>query len=114
MLAEILSQKRKELESIDLVSEIERMKNQASQSGSVRSLRQNLTEEREISLIAEIKRRSPSRGLLAENLDVEKLARSYEEAGAKAISVLTESTFFGGSVDDLKALGGVDAFMLTV
>jgi indole-3-glycerol phosphate synthase len=104
MLAEILSQKRRDLESIDLVSETERMRNLASQSGPVRSLRQNLTEEREVSLIGEIKRRSPSRGLLAENLDVEKVTRSYEEAGAKAVSVLTETVFFGGSVDDLKTV----------
>ncbi|HYZ92604.1 MAG TPA: indole-3-glycerol phosphate synthase TrpC [Actinomycetota bacterium] len=55
-----------------------------------------------MSLIAEIKRRSPSKGDLKPDLDPAELARAYERAGARAISVLTESDFFGGSEDDLK------------
>ncbi|MCX7981612.1 MAG: indole-3-glycerol phosphate synthase TrpC [Syntrophales bacterium] len=52
-------------------------------------------------IIAEIKRRSPSRGMLAPHVDVEKLASLYEKNGAKAISVLTDKEYFGGSLDDL-------------
>jgi indole-3-glycerol phosphate synthase len=54
-------------------------------------------------VIAEIKRRSPSRGNLADIPDAAELARTYERAGASAISVLTESRGFGGSPDDLIA-----------
>lgn len=54
-------------------------------------------------VIAEIKRASPSKGPLNENLDAAALARSYAEGGADAISVLTEPTGFKGSLDDMKA-----------
>ena len=54
-----------------------------------------------ISLIAEVKRASPSRGVLIENVDSVDLGGLYEEAGARAISVLTDARFFQGSLDDL-------------
>ena len=54
-------------------------------------------------LIAEVKRRSPSAGAIVENLDVATTVRAYEQAGAAAISVLTDVQFFGGSLGDLAA-----------
>ena len=56
-----------------------------------------------IKLISEIKRRSPSRGFLAEIPDAAAQAKLYEASGAHAISVLTEESGFGGSLEDLKA-----------
>ena len=58
---------------------------------------------KDISLIAEIKRASPSRGLLRRNLVASSLARIYSQSGAAAISVLTESEYFWGSYADLTA-----------
>ena len=52
-------------------------------------------------VIAECKRRSPSRGILRERYIASSHARAYAESGAAAISVLTEPTFFDGSLDDL-------------
>jgi indole-3-glycerol phosphate synthase len=57
-----------------------------------------------LALIAEIKRRSPSKGDLAPDLDAVLQARAYEAAGAEAISVLTEPDRFGGSMEDLRAV----------
>ncbi|MFC1746566.1 hypothetical protein ACFL35_21420 [Candidatus Riflebacteria bacterium] len=56
----------------------------------------------ELAVIAEIKRRSPSRGELADIPDVTKQAKSYLAGGAAAISVLTDKHAFAGSLDDLK------------
>ena len=60
-----------------------------------------------IGVIAEVKRRSPSRGELAPIADPAALARDYAEAGARVISVLTEGRHFGGSLDDLDAVRAV-------
>jgi indole-3-glycerol phosphate synthase len=56
------------------------------------------------SVIAEVKRRSPSKGELADIPDPTTLAAAYERGGAAAISVLTEERRFGGSLDDLRAV----------
>ena len=59
---------------------------------------------RGLALIAEVKRRSPSEGVIAPRLDPVAHARTYAAAGARAVSVLTEATRFGGSIGDLEAV----------
>ena len=70
---------------------------------AVRDCLPNLLSE-EISLIAEVKRSSPSKGALATITDPAGLAAQYEEAGAHVVSVLTEQRRFGGSLADLDAV----------
>jgi indole-3-glycerol phosphate synthase len=53
-------------------------------------------------VITEIKRRSPSRGALNQNLDPTQIAQQYEQGGASCLSVLTDQDFFGGSTEDLQ------------
>jgi indole-3-glycerol phosphate synthase len=57
-----------------------------------------------IRLIAEVKKASPSRGLLSPNLNPTELAQTYAEGGAAAISVLTEENYFMGSIEQLAAI----------
>jgi indole-3-glycerol phosphate synthase len=57
-----------------------------------------------VTVLAEVKRRSPSKGAIDESLDAVAQARAYAGGGAAAVSILTEPTHFGGAVDDLRAV----------
>lgn len=65
------------------------------------SLRKYLLREDKAGIIAEIKRKSPSKGMINEHVSVERTSISYMQGGASAISVLTDTEFFGGKNDDL-------------
>ena len=63
-----------------------------------------LTVPGRVRIIAECKRRSPSRGILRSDYQPDRIAAAYEAHGAAAVSVLTEPTFFDGSLDHLRAV----------
>src|SRR5262245_61582139 len=75
---------------------------QPSTRGFALALEQASTDDG-LAIIAEIKRRSPSKGALNADLDAGQLAKRYESGGATCLSVLTDHEFFGGSPADLAA-----------
>ncbi len=93
MLDEILANKRHEVERL---AEID----VATLRPSGRGFRKAL-EAKGLSIIAEVKRRSPSGGTLADSVDPATQARRYAEGGARAVSVLVDRAYFGGSWNDL-------------
>ncbi len=76
---------------------------QARTAAPVRDFGAALRHASPLGVIAEVKRRSPSKGDLAPDLDPGLLASAYESGGAACVSVLTDVDHFGGSIDDLQA-----------
>jgi len=67
------------------------------------SLKKFLLDENKTGIIAEFKRKSPSKGIINDTATVEEVTMAYAKHGASGISVLTDKEFFGGSLDDLLA-----------
>jgi indole-3-glycerol phosphate synthase len=72
-----------------------------------RAFRRALREQTGIAVIAELKKASPSKGLIRPNFDVEALAKELEAAGATALSILTDEQFFQGSLENLNRASSV-------
>ena len=83
------------------------MRRAQSRGRSSRSLLSALQRVDRVNVIAECKRRSPSRGVLRADYDPAAIAAGYADAGAAAISVLTEPTFFDGAIDHLETVRAV-------
>ena len=87
-----------------LASATETLERDARTAPACASFADALARGRSVAVIAELKRRSPSKGSINETLDVRARATDYAEAGAAALSVLTEPVRFGGSLDDLRSV----------
>lgn len=94
ILDKIIEKKKEELASY----------NKAYSTDHIKPLPFNIQKNKHMSVIAEIKRASPSKGLINPDMDPVKQAKLYEQNGASAISVLTDESFFQGSFEDLKAV----------
>jgi indole-3-glycerol phosphate synthase len=106
LLSKIVASKRLRIEATKRAVPIESIRQTAEKARSDakrQSLSAALSGER-VNIIAEFKRRSPSKGVIREHADAAAIARSYASAGAAAISVLTEEDFFDGSLADLHAV----------
>lgn len=102
ILDEIVANKRREVVAAEARMPLERLQEQAAARTDFRSLAQALGVPG-VRVIAEIKRRSPSKGELAPIADPAELARTYQQGGAAALSVLTDLQYFGGTLADLQA-----------
>jgi indole-3-glycerol phosphate synthase len=101
ILARIVSRKREELRACDIPAAELRQR-----ADSLRTTRRDFAaalRSKRPAIISEIKKASPSKGLLVEDFRPAELATKYERGGAAALSVLTDRDFFQGSLDDLRA-----------
>ena len=106
VLLEIVGKKRERVEVAKRVVSLADVRHQAlavRREAEPHALRRALGGEG-VNIIAEFKRRSPSKGVICEGADVISVVRSYEAGGAAAISVLTEEDYFDGTLDDLRAV----------
>ena len=105
MLTEIVEKTKERVEIAKNILPLEEIKKEVSllEISDEFPFKKALSED-EISIIAEVKKASPSKGLIAEDFDYVAIAKDYESAGASAISVLTEPYFFQGSNDYLEEI----------
>jgi len=102
ILDDILAETRRTLVASRERAPYAQIEKAAAAAASPRSLAQSLRKALGMACIAEFKRRSPSKGWIHRDADPVPVARAYEMAGAAGISVLTDTPFFGGSLDDLR------------
>ena len=110
ILDEILAVKRDEVTVLRQPATRARIKRAALDAPPARDFASALrTTDGHLAVVAEIKRRSPSKGDLAPDLDPEETAARYEAGGAAALSVLTDHPFFSGTIGDLQAAREITA-----
>lgn len=101
-LDEILKRKRKEVALAKEKQPLKELEKKLSALSDARDFEKFISCKESLTLIAEIKRRSPSKGMIRQNFNPAEIAKLYESSGASAISVLTDEHFFGGDSSYLK------------
>lgn len=104
ILEKIVAAKRKEIAAAKQKIPESDLSGQLASAPTPRSFFEPLAEAGPIRLIAEVKKASPSAGLIREDFDPVAIAKTYEAHGASCISVLTDEQFFQGSLDYLRAV----------
>jgi indole-3-glycerol phosphate synthase len=112
ILDEILDETKRTVGYCRLRLPLPDLEKQAAASPAPRSLGKALRSVTGMACIAEFKRRSPSRGFIQRDADVSVVLPVYQAAGATAASVLTDTPFFGGSLDDLRRARAVSQLPL--
>ena len=101
ILSEIIANKRFEVDLQKQAISIEQLQQGISEAPVIRSMKQALASSKS-GVIAEFKRRSPSKGWIKQDARPEEIVLSYATAGASALSILTDEKFFGGSLKDIR------------
>ncbi len=107
ILDDIIKHKRTEVEQARKTRPINDLEEQAAKRPVPRGFKRALVAGGGIKLIAEVKKASPSKGVIREDFQPLELARSFVQAGASAISVLTENKFFQGHLDYLSRIADI-------
>jgi indole-3-glycerol phosphate synthase len=102
ILDKIIEFKKEEVARNKGLVSLEALKQQESFNRQTFSLKEFLLDVTKTGIIAEFKRRSPSKGIINNKADVMEVTKAYTENGASCLSVLTDSNFFGGSADDMR------------
>lgn len=100
-LKEIVAKKKEKILLAKQSFPEEELKARVQSLPATRPFIEAINKPRQISLIAEIKKSSPSRGVIRQDFNLQEIAKSYQEAGVQAVSVLTEEDYFGGSLTNL-------------
>ncbi len=101
ILDKIVAATRVRLDALKAQTDIQTLEKQLAEALPPRPFAASLRHPDRLGLIAEIKKASPSRGLIAPDFDAARQAGIYQNSGADCLSVLTEPDFFQGSLDDL-------------
>lgn len=102
ILDKIIAHKRKEVADKSSLIPVKLLEKSAFFDSKTVSMKQYITDPEKSGIIAEFKRRSPSKGLINGAVSPEKVSIGYMQAGASALSILTDTEFFGGSNQDLQ------------
>lgn len=103
ILDKIIAEKYKEVEAQKAIMPVAKLERNELFKRKIISLKESLLKTDSSGIIAEFKRKSPSKGIINDKVKVEEVTSSYANAGAAGLSVLTDRKFFGGSLIDLVA-----------
>jgi len=104
ILDKIVQEKKRELQSIKTPASLREFRKKAAEVGGNRSFKESLQTKDSINIIAEIKKASPSKGIIRKDFNPIEIAKTYEDNGAAAISVLTDKSFFQGDIQYLSEI----------
>jgi indole-3-glycerol phosphate synthase len=102
ILEKIVAEKRKEVDKRKRSLSIGQLEKMPLFGSATISLCDAILDDNKTGIIAEFKRRSPSKGIINNTADLKEVTTAYAENGASGISVLTDETFFGGTLKDLE------------